>query len=148
MRMKRSWKPRNIHPSNTLLHVACKNKDVKFGSTFGTRANKIKSPRGGVTVHNIKVDGGLAPLINLSIGWGECLALCARRSTPRGKARGAYPLTSKMGGAQRRYGILRRRKSILSVLGVESKLPEYPVLSLVAISSQQFQLTAKTLTSA
>jgi len=45
MHMKRSWKPRNIHPSNTLFHVAFRNKDVKFGSTFGIRAYKIKRPK-------------------------------------------------------------------------------------------------------
>ena len=43
MYTKRSWKPRNIHPSNALFHVARRNKDVKFGSTVDIRANKIKS---------------------------------------------------------------------------------------------------------
>jgi hypothetical protein len=62
----------------------------------------------------------------------------------RGKIQGAYTSTSKMGGAQR----LRRGKSVLSLLGIELQLPEYPVRSPVAISTQQNRLTAKTITSA
>ena len=45
MHMKRNWKPRNIHLSNTLFHVACRNKDVKFGSTFDIGAYEIKRPK-------------------------------------------------------------------------------------------------------
>jgi len=86
-------------------------------------------------VHNIKAGGGLAPLLNLSVGWGECLAM-RRPLNFRRKSQGAYTLTSKMGGAQRRYGRLRRGKSILSMLGIESQLPENPVRSPVAISTQ------------
>jgi hypothetical protein len=79
---------------------------------------------------------------------GCVFSFMRRPLNSRGKSQGAYPLTNKMGGAQRRYRILKREKCILSLLGIVSQLPEYSVHSSAAITTQQIRLTAKTLTPA